>query len=127
MSSSYTIIPANKHCSMESTVKVTSLPGTSTNATSDGIDSVINQIAADSRYDTSAKTVTKLYGGGKEKKFSVILKKKETIIYAYDDIDALKKFIKGKNIKKDNIVYVNDSIYILRPYSKNKFVKLNKY
>jgi len=87
MSSSYTIIPANSHCSMESTVKVTSLPGTSTNTTSDGVDSVLNQIAADSRYDTSAKTVTNLYGGGKEKKFRIILKKKETIVYTYDDIN----------------------------------------
>lgn len=81
-SSSYTFTPANQHCVTSTNVTVTSLPGTSTNTTSIGVDSVLGQIAADSRYDTSSKTITKLYGGGEENnniKFKIVLKKKKLL------------------------------------------------
>jgi hypothetical protein len=127
MSSSYTITPANQHCVAATTVKVISSPGTSTSNTSNSIDELTSQISKDAQFDTSAKTVTSLYkGGGEEEseiqtqKFTVTLKKKQTIINALDEIDALQIFITKKDIKKDVIVYVNDTTYILRVKEKSK-------
>jgi hypothetical protein len=128
-SSSYTVIPANKQCVAATTVTVTSLPGTNTSTTNNEVDALLSQIAYNASYDnTSAKIVTSLYGGSEEKnklKFKIVLKKKETIIYADDDIEALMTFMQNKSFKKDNIIYVNNSVYILRAHSKNKFFKIN--
>ena len=127
-SSSYTVIPANKQCVAATTVTVTSLPGTNTTTTNNDVDALLNQIAYNASHDdTSSKIVMPLYGGSEEKNkltFKILLKKKETIVYADDDIDALMTFMQNKSFKKDNIIYVNDSVYILRAHSKNKFVKI---
>lgn len=126
MSSAYTITPANQHCVASTNVKVISSPGTSTDNINNSVDGLNAQILADAQFDAPLKTVTSQYGGGEEEteiqtqKFTLILKKKTTIIDALDEIDALQIFVSKKDIKKDTIVYVNNSTYILRVKDKIK-------
>lgn len=126
----FEIAPANQGCkNTMNTEVVQSAPNSTNSNASDNINTTLDQHTLDSQYDnTDAIVVKPMYGGNK--KFKIILRKKEYLIQSNNEVNAIKNVLNNKIYKTDNLLEIFDnnnkhSMYIIKANYKNKIKKIH--
>jgi len=129
--SDYDIVPANQECvNIDNKENIQLTPGSSTAHASNNIDSFNQQHEANAQYDNVDDMKVNTLTGGTKHNYILNFKKNKITMYAKNEIEALKIFLKNRIFKKDNLIEIKlinsniPSLYVIRGNIKNKFKKI---
>jgi len=137
--SSYTVTPANNHCSSQTNTVIQQQQGSQNYNSQQSVDTTAKQQTANSQYDNvnseSIKPVQAGAGHSTKKKCTILFRKKKYVFNEpndYNDSKYISKMIlvvlNNKVYQEDNIMEIlynnNRSIYIIKGFKKNKYKKL---
>jgi hypothetical protein len=122
----YDITPANSSCGSKTVV--VSNPGSQVHNTQNNLNALDTQNTENSQYDSPTLNVQPLYGGKKNKIFTILFRHNKYTVEDIDEIKAIKKFLKDTIYKRDYILKIScnkiESYYIIRRNQKYKFKKI---
>jgi hypothetical protein len=131
--SEYDITPVNNECSQQTNETViVSSKGSNISHTSNNIRSIHNQHIENSKYDTVSENIQPLYGGknSNHNLYKIHFRKKIIKVYALNERNAIKTFLKNKIYKKETFLEIynnnNKSTYLIKYDEKNNKNRIYK-